>query len=411
MMERFYWKGWGLRALFVLVIFVAGLGTGRWMTLSPRFSFLPGSVTTSTTLPSLNGLSGVDSSLFGQVWSVLRQQYYKRDQIQDKDLFYGSIAGLAASLGDPYTVFLDPKTAQKFTQDLAGAFEGIGAEIGIKNDRLTLIAPLQDSPAEQAGLEAGDIIWSIDKVDTTSITLEKAVSLIRGPAGTKVTLAITRGSFKTIKDVVVERARIQVKSVTWKVLPPGRRHPRPLGYVKIAQFNGDTMPLLEQAARSLLDQRVAGLVLDMRNNPGGLLDSAVEVGSLWISQGVIVKEKFSGEPERVHERQGLLLLAHTPTVVLVNKGSASAAEIVAGALQDYGKAKIVGEKTFGKGSVQELQNFSDGSALKITVASWYTPKDRQINELGITPDVVVPMSSDDYNKGRDPQLEKALGLL
>lgn len=391
-------------AIFVLSVFSLGWSAGRQA--EGTFLSLP-----SASSPAISGINGVDKSLFSQVWEILHEKYYQQGQVHDKDLFYGAVAGLAASLEDPYTVFLDPKTAQKFSQDLSGEFEGIGAEIGIKNDRLTIVAPLPGSPAERAWLRPGDIIWAIDKVDTANITLEKAVSLIRGPAETTVILAITREGFKAVKDISVKRERIQVKSVTWKILPEVSRGAGELGYIKLAQFNGDTVPLFEQAARELLEKRVRGLILDMRNNPGGLLESAVSVASLWIPEGAIVKEKFVGEVERVHERDGLLLLADLPTVILVNRGSASASEIVAGALQDYAKAKLVGEKTFGKGSVQELQTFPDGSALKVTVATWYTPKGRQINELGIKPDVEVEMKPEDYDRNRDPQLERAKRLL
>ncbi len=404
---------WIVGALFVLGVFGAGVMLGTRLPAMSRLSQVLSPVPNALTPlapPTLSDVAGVDSSLFGQVWASLHERYYKREQVQDKDLFYGSIAGLAASLEDPYTVFFDPKTAQKFSQDLSGKFEGIGAEIGIKNDRLAIIAPLPASPAEKAGLRAGDLIWSINKVDTSGITLEKAVSLIRGPAGTSVTLAITREGFRAVKDIIVNRERIDVKSVTWKILP-ATRSGRPLGYIKIAQFNDDTQPLLEEAVQKILPQRVAGLIVDLRNNPGGLLDSAVSVGSLWIPSGPIVKERFSGEPERSHEREGLLLLDRTPTVLLVNRGSASAAEIVAGALQDYNRATVLGEKTFGKGSVQELQPFTDGSALKVTVATWYTPKGRQINELGIAPDIEVVMKSEDYDKNLDPQLARAVQVL
>lgn len=394
----------GMGTIFVLSVFSLGWSAGRQA--EGTFLSLP-----SATSPVISGINGVDKNLFSQVWGILHEKYYQRDQVNDKDLFYGAVVGLAASLEDPYTVFLDPKTAQKFSQDLSGEFEGIGAEIGIKNDRLTIVAPLPESPAERAGLRAGDIIWAIDKVDTTNITLEKAVSLIRGPAVTTVVLAITREGFRAIKDISVKRERIQVKSVTWKILSESSRGAGALGYIKLAQFNEDTVPLFEQAARELLEKRVRGLILDVRNNPGGLLESAVSVASLWIPEGAVVKEKFVGEVERAHARDGLLLLADMPTVVLVNRGSASASEIVAGALQDYGKAKLVGEKTFGKGSVQELQTFPDGSALKVTVATWYTPKGRQINEFGIKPDVEVEMKPEDYDKNRDPQLERAIQIL
>lgn len=393
----------------ILSAFLIGLTVGQRLDV-PNFSSLGAAIDFSYKTPVITGVVGVDGQLFGKVWGIIRERYFKREQIQDKDLFYGAISGLANSLNDPYTTFLDPKTAQKFQQDLTGEFEGIGAEIGIKNERLTIVAPLAESPAEKAGLGAGDLVWTIDKVDTSGITLDKAVSLIRGPAGTTVTLSVSRHGWHTPKDIVVTRDRIQVKSVTWKVLPT-KTNQKVLGYIKIAQFNEDTRGLLEAAARDLLAKQIQGLIVDLRNNPGGLLDSAVDVASLWLPQGVIVKEKFSAGDDRQHERRGLLLLPDTKTVILVNQGSASAAEIVAGALQDYGRATLVGEKTFGKGSVQEMETFSDGSALKVTVATWYTPKDRQINELGIAPDVVVPMTADDYGKNIDPQLEKAKSIL
>ncbi len=347
----------------------------------------------------------VDFSLFWEVWDKLKLQYVDKDEISDKKLFYGAIRGMVASLGDPYTVFMDPKISKEFEDDLAGTFEGIGAQIGIKTDVLTIIAPLPDMPAEKAGLRAGDKILAIDGESTADITIDEAVNKIRGPKGTEVVLTIYRDSFEKAKDIAITRGTIQVSSVR-----PYLRDDN-IYVVKITNFNNDTLDLFNKAVRDIVEKNPRGIILDLRNNPGGYLDTAIEVASEWIEDGVVVSEEFGNEHHNDYLARGRARLKNFSTVVLVNEGSASASEIVSGALQDYKKAIIVGKKTFGKGSVQTLDDFKDGSSLKITIAKWLTPNGNCINEKGITPDIAVDLTLEDYNEDKDPQMDKAVEIL
>jgi carboxyl-terminal processing protease len=351
---------------------------------------------------------------FWDLWRELKSKYYKQP-LDEKKMMYGAMQGLAASLEDPYTTFFEPKSAQEFSDSLQGKFEGIGAEIGIKNDELQVITPLKDTPAERAGLLAGDILLEIDKQDATGMSVEKAVSLIRGPKGTSVTLSIGRYKMEKdakgkekktpeIKEIVIQREVIVVKSV--RVSYKGN-----IAIIEITSFNQDTDELFQQAVSEVITKDVKGVVLDLRNDPGGYLDRAISVASEWIGEQVIVKESHQGKIGEEYSGSGAARLRGIPTIVLVNEGSASASEIVAGALQDYGLAKLVGMKTYGKGSVQDYFEFPDKSAVKITIAEWLTPKDRSINKLGIEPDVQVDRTQEDYHADRDPQLDKALELL
>jgi carboxyl-terminal processing protease len=347
----------------------------------------------------------INFNLFWDVWDKLKEYYVDRKDLTDKKMFYGALRGLVSSAGDPYTVFMDPKVAQEFSEDLAGTFEGIGAEIGIKNDTLTIIAPLPDMPAEKAGLKAGDKVLAINGESTVGITLDEAVRKIRGPRGTTVTLSVARKDEDGIKDITITRGKIVVKSVRTNLREDN------IFVIKITNFNEDTEKLFNQTVRKILDKNPRGIILDLRNNPGGLLDTAIEVASEWIEDGVVVTEKFSDDKKIEHLARGRARLKGYSTVVLVNQGSASASEIVAGALQDYGLATLVGKKTFGKGSVQTLLNLPDGSSMKITVAKWLTPKGRSINDEGIDPDVEVDLTLDDYNADKDPQMDKAVEML
>lgn len=347
--------------------------------------------------------SEMDFNLFWEVWGLIDEKHLYQPVDSDK-MFYGALTGLAASLDDPYSVYLDPELSEIFTQEINGTFEGIGAEIGIKDNQLMIVAPLPNTPAAQAGLKPGDKIIAIDDIETTNMSLDYAVNLIRGNKDTIVNLKVIKVGTEEISDVPVTRAEISVPSVTWEMKDD-------IAYIEIAHFNSDTAVKFNQAEQEILAKNPKKLILDLRNNPGGYLDQAIDIASQFVDEGVIVYEEFSDRSSKEYRATGNAQLADLEVVVLVNRGSASASEIVAGALQDYELATIVGETTFGKGSVQDFQQFSDGSSLKLTVAKWLTPKGNSIDEQGIIPSVVVELTEEDYNEDRDPQLDKAIELL
>jgi len=355
-----------------------------------------------------NGVAkSVDFQEFWDLWDVLSTKYYKQP-LDEQKLLYGAMQGLAAATEDPYTVFFEPKMAEEFSQSLEGKFEGIGAEIGIKNDQLQIIAPLPDTPAAKAGLLAGDAILAIDATTTEAMTVEEAVSLIRGKKGTSITLTIGRVNEKKEArrlDISIVRDTITVKSVRVSYPENG------IALIELTNFNMDTTDEFSRAVDEVLSKNVKGLVLDLRNDPGGFLDRATAVAGEWVGDQVVVSERRQGVTVDEFRGTGKGRLKNLPTIVLVNEGSASASEIVAGALQDYGLAKLVGKKTFGKGSVQDYTELENGAAVKVTVAEWLTPKGRFINEVGIVPDVEVDRTEEDYHADHDPQLKKALELL
>lgn len=347
----------------------------------------------------------VDFDLFWNVWDTLKKEYVDQNKLNEKEMFYGAIKGMVASVGDPYTVFMDPKLADRFANDLAGTFDGIGAEIAVKNDILIIVAPLAGSPAEKSGLKAGDKIYAIYGTSTAGISVEEAVDKIRGPKGTSVTLTIFREGWEKPKDIIVIRDKIVVKSIKTEMRQDG------IFVINIANFNDDTSYLFNKAVNEAIKNNPKGIILDLRNNPGGYLETAIDVASAWVEEGLVVTEKFSDDNKNEFLARGRARLKDFKTVVLVNQGSASASEIVAGALKDTGRATLVGMKTYGKGSVQTLDEFSDGSTIKITVAKWFTPNGYNINEQGINPDVEVDLKQEDYDQNKDPQLEKAVEIL
>ena len=311
-----------------------------------------------------------------------------------------------SGLKDPYTTFFDPKAAEDFQISLNGKFSGIGAEIGMKEGRVSIIAPLPDTPADKAGLKAGDVIVSVDGEETNDWNIEQAVTKIRGEKGTQVTLGIFRADKEApVFEVPITRDEIKLISV--------REVPRDDGiaHIVISSFNADTRESFNKILDQALVKDPKGIVLDLRNDPGGFLEVALYVAGEWVGDKVVVKERRQGVIFNELKGTGKHRLQGIPTVVLVNKGSASASEIVAGALQDYGVATLVGTQTFGKGSVQDYVNLEDGSAVKITIAEWLTPKERVIHEVGLTPDVIIEPTKEDYEKGKDIQLEEAIKIL
>ena len=337
--------------------------------------------------------------------------------MSDVDLFYGAIQGMVAGLKDQHSVYFPPKDAADFAKDLAGEFEGIGAEIGMKENQLIVVAPLPSSPAEKAGLKSGDKIFAIDGDDTAGITLDKAVRKIRGHKGSSVKLTISHDGFEAVQEVAVERDTITVPTVTWRVEDKKKN----ISYLRVSYFNQDTWGAFDKAVRDMLKSAPRGVILDLRSNPGGFLETSIDVASEWIREGSIVKERMTRGEAKDHKSRGAHRLAGLPTVVLVDEGTASGSEIVAGALQDYKVATLVGKKTYGKGSVQDFEVLPDGSALKLTIAKWFTPKDRAIDKQGIEPDIALTemfvktsdqtATSTAAEKPMDKGVEKALELL
>lgn len=346
-----------------------------------------------------NKPANTDFSLFWDAWKVIDDRYVKKPN--DQDRVHGAIAGMVASLGDPYTMFMKPSENERFSQDISGNFEGIGAELVQKDGYITVVAPLDNSPAQRSGLMAGDIIIKIDDKDAPG-TLDEGVKLIRGKKGTEVKLTVVRGGKE--KEITIVRDTVEVKSVSYS-LKDG------IAVVKLNQFSANTTEQLDEILKKVSADKPKGLVLDLRNNPGGLLDKAITITSHFIEPGSVVIERDKDGKETVLRTEAVANRVTLPMVVLINKGSASASEILAGAIQDAERAQLVGETSFGKGSVQTIENLKDGSAVRVTIAEWLTPKKREINKVGITPDITVGLSEEDVAAGRDPQLDKALELL
>ena len=353
-----------------------------------------------------------DFSLFWETWDDLHNKFVDQDKLKEDNLLYGAISGMVKGAGDPYTTFFSPVETKSFKQDVGGSFGGIGAEIGKRNGFLVIIAPLEDTPAQKAGLLAGDKILKINSEPTDDITVEEAVTKIRGEVGTKVTLAILRGSDGAkAKDITIERATIKIPITKLEALKDNK-----IAHLSFYSFASTAPFEFQQAATKILATTgYKGIILDLRNNPGGFLEVAVDIAGWFLNAGDLVAIEQFGKSEQNKTTEfrasGLGGLKNYPIVVLVNQGTASAAEILAGALRDNRGIKLVGEKTFGKGSVQELVNMAGGSSLKVTVAKWLTPKGVSISEQGLEPDYKVTIAEDEANKNKDPQLDKAVEVL
>ena len=392
--RRRHWPAAVRLGIVGVLIFMLGFGFGQG-------SFrLPHHATSQTgNLPSRLDYSQVDD-----VYKSLKDNY--NGTLTESQLIDGLKHGLAEATKDPYTVYFTPKEAQDFNNQLNNSFAGIGARLSKDSDgNLTVGEAIQGYPAQKAGLQAQDIITKINGADSSGLTLDDAVLKIRGPAGSKVTLEIVRQHSQTLT-FTIQRQEIKLPSVNTKILDNN------VGYMQIISFSNDTADLAQKAATDFKAKGVKSVILDLRDDPGGLLDAAVKVSSLWLNPDTnVLQEKRGNSVVNSYEAEGGNTLHNLPTVVLINGGSASASEITAGALHDNKAAYVIGQKSYGKGVVQQLINFRDGAQLKVTVASWYRPDGENINKKGITPDKVVNISTDDNKAGNDTQLKAAQAYL
>lgn len=332
---------------------------------------------------------------FWEAWDVLHSKFI--GNLEMEKLYYGAVEGMIRASGDPYTVFSDPQATKQFEEALSGSFSGVGIEIGLQNGLVTVIAPLKDSPADKAGIQTGDIIVAVDEMTITpEMSLDEIVRKIRGPKGSTVQLTVLHKDSRETNEIKVTRDTIEVESVLIE-------YKDDLAHVTITNFKDDTARRFNTISQELVNKKVKGIVLDVRNNPGGFLQSSVEIGSQFVAPGsVIVSER--GKSTHEYKSSGPHLLKDIPVVVLINGGSASASEILAGALQDLRSVPVIGTKSFGKGSVQEFVKLKDGSGLRVTIAKWYTPSGRSIHEHGIDPTIEV---KDDREAEGDEQLNRA----
>lgn len=392
--------------IIAFTILVGGVGykLGERQAILSWQNFRPQLNLSNTSVPPNRN---IDFGLFWEVWDRLNQNYIDRAKLDPQKMVYGAISGLVSSLGDPYTVFLTPQQQKETKEDLGGAFEGIGAELGIKGERIIVVAPLKDFPAEKAGLKPNDWILKVNGESTDGWTLPEAVSKIRGPKDTKVKLTVLHEKQTKTSELEITRENILVKSVEWEKT-------NGIAYLKLSRFGDQTNTewnkIVAEINSAYQKKEIGGMVMDLRNNPGGYLDGAVYVAGEFLPQGsLVVTQEQSVGRNRVYSvnRPGSLLTI--PLVILINKGSASASEIVAGALRDYQRVKLVGENSFGKGSVQDAQELADGAGLHITIAKWLLPKGDWINGIGIKPDIEVKL--DEKDPENDLQLKRALELL
>lgn len=392
--------------IFSLAIFLFGSGyrLGEYKErekFSRRLNLTP-----SKTIET-NNQPNIDFSLFWSVWDELEKKYIDKKKVEPKTMVYGAIKGMVASLNDPYTFFLTPDENQKSKNHLQGKFEGIGAQLGLKDNRIVVIAPLKNSPAEKAGLLAGDFINKVNGESTVSMSLNEAVSKIRGEKGTKVRLVIERNQKE--KEIEIVRDQIDVPSVELNFEKEN------IAYIKVNQFGDNTYEEWDKTVSEIVSKKAKGLILDLRDNPGGYLEGSVYVASEFLSKGTLIVRQESTtyfNKDYRSTREGRL--QNIPLVIIINKGSASASEILAGALRDHGRGKLIGEKSFGKGSVQEALDLKEGAGLHLTVAKWILPNGDWINGKGLQPEIQISNQTKEGNtltKEEDNQLEKAIELL
>lgn len=396
--------GIGLAIVFAAAAFFSGLQLGSGMQAGENLEASAYSLFATDSSPVEN----VDLSEFWRVWRLMEEKFVSAsssEAVSAEERVRGAINGLVESYGDPYSVYLPPEDASQFEENISGNFSGVGMEVGIRDDAITVIAPLPDTPAEKAGVLAGDVIVRIDGVSTEDMSIDEAVRRIRGEKGTEVTLTIFREGETELKDITIVRDTISIPTIETEVQDG-------VFIIRLFSFNALAEMKMQEALRSYVNSGTDKIVLDLRGNPGGFLQSAVSIGSYFLPTGkVIVREHFGGDIEdQLFRSQGKTLKNYAPDemVVLINGGSASASEILAGALREHDVATLIGDTTFGKGSVQELVELPDGSSLKVTIARWLTPNGHSISEGGLDPDIEITRTPQQFIDGQDPQLEAAL---
>jgi carboxyl-terminal processing protease len=382
-----------LIAATLLIVFAAGYAT-RWLASSDHSSETqPGTANASQT---------PDLGVFWEAWNILQRDFYG-DQPANQSRTYGAIKGLTAAYDDPYTVFVEPEPRQREREDLSGAFGGIGAWITVDEAGSMVLEPMPGRPAEKAGILKGDILQAVagQPLDP-ALSVDEVVALIRGPIGEPIDLTVQRAGAAEPLTIAVVRERIETPSVEWRALEEAPQ----VGYIALRQFTERTAEELDRALEELSQQEIDYLIVDLRHNGGGLLQSSIDVASRFLNDGVVLYERRNNGDEQVYRVRSAQRAPAWPMVILVDGGTASASEIVAGALQDRGRATLLGETTFGKGSVQLVYDLSDGSSVHVTVARWITPNGHEINGIGLTPEQIVP-----HEDGRDAPLEQAIRTL
>lgn len=358
----------------------------------------------STYAGSATAQAPAEFGVFWEAWNIIQKDFYGKLP-SSKELTYGAIRGVIKLLNDPHTVFLEPRTTQQETEQLRGDFEGIGATVNAVNDQIVIVAPLPGSPAEKAGIQAGDIILKVGDTEVRGMALDDVVALIRGPKGTQVTLTIMRLGKSSPLVFTITRSTIQLPSVI------ARMEENNIGYVRLTIFGEKSKDEVANVVKGLKDKGARALIFDLRNNPGGYLQSAIDVASQFIKDGVVAYERGKDGVDREFDAAGNGVWTEGPLVVLIDKGSASASEIVAGAIRDRKRAILLGDTSFGKGSVQSVHQLSDKSSIHVTIAEWLTPNKTQITGKGLTPNISIPISPEDQKSGNDTQLQAAIKYL
>lgn len=351
------------------------------------------------------GPQETDFTLVMEAYQLLKREFVDSEGIDDESLIHGAVSGMVDALRDPYTTFLNPENTEKFLGESEGRFEGVGMEVGLRDNQLQVIAPLKGTPADRAGLLPRDKILKINEIETKELSIDEAINLIRGPKGTEVKLTIMREGWDNPKDIFIIRDVIEILSLEWNLLDGDIAH------IKLYHFFGNADSDFKNMTLDILDSSARGIILDMRGNSGGYLEISRQIGGWFMEKDevFVIEDSIRGQKKSLISGTGRL--SQYPIVVLINEGSASASEILAGALRDNRGIQLIGRTSFGKGSIQSLERLSDGSSIKVTIARWLTPKGKTISEKGLTPDIDIEKTLEDYEKGRDPQLDKAIEVI